>query len=220
MLLVRHGETLWNERRLLQGRTDIALCERGREQAKVLSSALTSIPFSSIYCSPLSRAKETAEILALPHGLTPIADQGFAEISFGDWEGKSHESLALEAGEEYAQWIIKPTEVTVAGAERLEEAQTRAMRSLDKIVRENKKRVLVVVGHGGINRVILLSLLEADLGAFWRMRQDTTCVNLIEFSDDIPRISLLNCTAHFKTDYTQIVKSAMSRNRIPLEDHS
>jgi broad specificity phosphatase PhoE len=211
---------LWNERRLLQGRTDIALCEKGREQAKILSSALTSIPFSSIYCSPLSRAKETAEILAMPHDLTPRPDQGFVEISFGDWEGKSHESLAKKAGEQYAQWIIKPTEVTVAGAEQLKEAQARAMRSLEKIVRENEKRVVVVVGHGGINRVILLSLLEADLGAFWRMRQDTTCVNLIEFSDDIPRISLLNCTAHFKTDYTQIVKTAMTRNRISLEDQS
>ena len=214
--MVRHGETLWNERRLLQGRTDIALSDKGQEQAKVLSSALASIPFSSIYCSPLSRAKDTAQILGIPHGLAPKTDRGFLEISFGVWEGKSHDFLAKDAGEQYAQWIVNPTEVTVAGAERLEEAQRRAMRSLEQIVGENEKRTVVVVGHGGINRIILLSLLEADLGAFWRIRQDTTCVNLIEFSDDIPKISLLNCTSHFETDYTQIVKAAMVRTRISV----
>jgi broad specificity phosphatase PhoE len=219
-LLVRHGETLWNEKQLLQGRTDVALCDKGREQARILSSSLTPIPIFSIYSSPLSRALETAEIIGLPHKITPKADDGFVEINFGDWEGKSHEALRREVPEQYERWIINPKGVTVRGAERLDDAQTRVIQSLESIIKENEGRVVLIVGHGGINRILLLTLLQADLGAFWRIRQDTTCVNLIEFSDGMPRVNLMNCTAHFKTDYQQIMKAAMTRTRISAKDQN
>lgn len=217
IILVRHGETMWNEKRLLQGRTDIALGDKGREQAKVLSSALSSVPLRSVYCSPLARAAETAEILSYPHRISPKIDEGFIEINFGEWEGRTPEALGQDYPRQYERWLVNPNDVTVAKAELLGDVQNRVMRSFERIAEENEGNVVCIVGHGGINRVLLLSLLQADLGAFWRLRQDTACLNLIEFSDDIPRISLLNCTAHFKKDYTQIVKEAMIRMKIQVK---
>lgn len=212
--LVRHGETPWNRSRLLQGRSDIALCDRGRQQAEVLSSALSSIPFHSVYCSPLARATETAKILSKPHRISPKIDMGFIEINFGEWEGKTPETLSQSYPGQYERWLVNPNEVTVAKAEPLAEAQTRVVHSLERIAEENENSVVCIVGHGGINRVLLLSLMQADLGAFWRLRQDTACLNLIEILDDIPRINLLNSTAHFTNDYAQIVKEAMIRMKI------
>ncbi len=216
-ILVRHGETPWNKKLLLQGRTDVSLSDKGREQTRTLSSTLSSVPISSIYSSPLSRAFETAQILSAPHGIVPEIDDGLAEISFGDWEGKSHEILRKEAPEQYKKWIANPKEMLVPRAERLNDAQSRVMRSFERIVKKNEGKVTIIVGHGGINRILLLTILQADLDAFWRLRQDTTCLNLIEFSDGAPRISLINSTAHFGTDYQQTVREAMTRSRISIE---
>jgi len=220
VVLTRHGETLWNEMRLLQGRTDVALSDAGREQARALSAALASIPLSSIYCSPLSRARETAEILAVPRKIVPKVDEGFVEINFGEWEGKSHSALRKEFPEQYERWLIDPTQVIVPRAERLSDVQARVMHSFERIVQENDGKAIAIVGHGGVNRALLLSLLQANSEAFWRLRQDIACLNLIELSDGIPKISLLNSTVHLKVDYLQLVKEAATRAQISLENQS
>jgi len=216
VLLARHGETLWNEMRLLQGRTDVALSDIGREQARALADALASIPLFSIHCSPLLRARETAEVLATPHKIVPTINEGFIEINFGEWEGKSHTALRRDCPELYQKWLIDPTQVDVPGAERLSDVQARVMRSLERIVWENNGKIVAVVGHGGVNRTLLLSLLDARSEAFWRLRQDVACLNMIELSEGTPRISLLNSTAHLKTDYSQLVKEAAARSGISL----
>jgi len=216
VVLARHGETLWNEMRLIQGRTDIALSDVGREQARALSTALASIPFASIYCSPLIRARETAEILSVPHKITPRIDDGFLEVNFGEWEGKTHRELREKFPEHYERWLIDPGQVCVPRAELLSDVQSRVMRSFQRVTEENDGKVVAVVAHGGVNRALLLSLLQANSGAFWRLRQDVACLNLIELSDGMPKICLLNSTAHLKTDYWQLVKEAAARAHISL----
>jgi len=217
ILLARHGETLWNEMRLIQGRTDVALSDAGREQARALLTALAPIPLASIYCSPLMRARETAEILGMPHKMTPMIDEGFVEVNFGEWEGKTHSELRNKFPDRYEKWLIDPGQVYVPGAERLSDVQSRVMHSFQRIIEENDGKVLAVVGHGGVNRTLLLSLLQANLASFWRLRQDIACLNLIELSDGMPKINLVNSTAHFKTDYWQLLKEAADRAHISLE---
>jgi len=203
--------------RLIQGRTDVALSDTGREQAKILSAALASIPFASIHCSPLLRARETAEILSRPHTMMPRVDEGFVEVNFGSWEGKTHSALREEFQEKYDRWLVDPGSVDVPGAERLSDVQARVVRSFERVAEENDGKVVVVVGHGGVNRALLLSLLQANSGAFWRLRQDLACLNLIELSDGVPRVCLLNSTAHLKTDYRQLVEEAAVRTKISLQ---
>lgn len=218
VLLVRHGETLWNELRLLQGRTNVALSGVGREQAQALAEALAQIPLSSIYCSPLLRARETAEILSVPHKITPKTDEGFVEMNFGEWEGKSHDELRKKFPQQYETWLINPGQVSVPGAEQLGDVQARVIDSLERIIEENDRKAIAIVGHGGVNRALFLSLLQASSSAFWKIRQDVACLNLIEFADGVPRISLLNSTVHLKADYEQLVKQAATRVQISLEN--
>ena len=85
--IIRHGETDWNTKRLLQGATDIPLNQNGIEVARLTAKALKDVPFDVIYTSPLSRAVQTAEIMRRDRDIPIIPDERLKEISFGPYEG-------------------------------------------------------------------------------------------------------------------------------------
>lgn len=87
--LVRHGESVWNAEERLCGRTDIELSEAGRRQAERLGERLRGLPPAAIYASPLGRTAETASIIGLGTGLTPILDPRLIELNYGAWEGEA-----------------------------------------------------------------------------------------------------------------------------------
>lgn len=211
VILARHGGTSWNNERRLQGRTDISLSPEGVNQVTLLSRALSSTPISNIYCSPLSRSKRTAEIISAPHGLTPHVKESFIEMSFGRWEGKTTSYLSANYPDDFKNWLRHPTRVRIPEAENLQDVQRRAFNGFMQVIEENHDKVVAIVGHGGVNRVLLLSMLDSDLEAFWRIRQDNACLNLIEMSESTCRVSLVNSTAHLMTDYAALVRQAKSR---------
>ena len=81
--LVRHGETDWNQAGLLQGQTDIALNAQGLEQAHDAAERLKKVPFEIAFCSPLIRAKRTAEIIIGDRKITLTTDERLRELNFG-----------------------------------------------------------------------------------------------------------------------------------------
>ena len=85
--LVRHGETDWNQAGLLQGQTDIALNAQGLEQTHDAAERLKEVPFEIAFCSPLIRAKRTAEIIIGDRKITLTTDERLRELNFGPWEG-------------------------------------------------------------------------------------------------------------------------------------
>ena len=87
ILLVRHGETDWNRDRRVQGHTDVPLNETGREQARALAGELAGEPLAAVYSSDLSRALETATIVAEPRSLAVTTLPALREKHFGTWEG-------------------------------------------------------------------------------------------------------------------------------------
>jgi broad specificity phosphatase PhoE len=89
--LIRHGETMYNQERRIQGRLDIPLNENGKEQARLLAEWMRTRPVDAVYASDLKRAVETAEAIARVHGLTVNPLQGLRERSFGEGEGISFE---------------------------------------------------------------------------------------------------------------------------------
>ena len=99
--LIRHGETDWNKAGRYQGCTNIQLNEEGLEQARLLGERFKYLPLDVVYVSPLDRAVATAEPVAASHGLTPIKDDHFREINFGEWEGHTIEELSEKYGRAY-----------------------------------------------------------------------------------------------------------------------
>ncbi|MFC7790397.1 histidine phosphatase family protein [Microbacterium sp. MAHUQ-60] len=152
--LVRHGQTDWNLERRIQGSTDIPLNDTGRADALAAAEVLASESYDAVYASPLSRAQETARIIATRLGLdAPVTTKGLRERSFGEGEGIDVADYIAR----YGGWHSE-----VPGAESLEEVRDRALDSLDRIVRASRRRStphqesIIVVTHGGVIRALLL----------------------------------------------------------------
>jgi broad specificity phosphatase PhoE len=138
LLLVRHGETDWNAAGRLQGHTDRPLNEYGHRQARELADRLAGDGIQAVYASDLSRARETAEIIAGRLGLEVITDPDLREKNWGSWEGLTSDERARVEFE----------------GESTEEHRERVLRAVKRIVEAHPGERVVVVTHGGSLRRI------------------------------------------------------------------
>jgi probable phosphoglycerate mutase len=139
--LVRHGQTDWNLARRIQGSTDVPLNSTGRAQAEATGRALAAGDWDAIYTSPLSRARETATIIATHVDLgTPASLDGIAERRYGEAEG-------LTGPEILARW---PEGTPVPGRESREAVVERALPALVDLAERHVGESLIVVSHGGV----------------------------------------------------------------------
>jgi len=143
LLIARHGETDWNREGRWQGWADPPLNDTGRAQARRLAEELRDLPFDAAYSSDLRRARETAEIVAAPHGVPVIEDPGLREIDIGSWSGLTRSEIQerFPAGS-------RPD------GETHEQHAARTREAVQRIARQNEGRRVLVVGHGGTIRSI------------------------------------------------------------------
>jgi broad specificity phosphatase PhoE len=165
--LARHGETEWNAAGRWQGHTDVALSARGREQALALAARLRGKGIGRIRASDLSRARETAEIVARAIGLgAPDVDPDLRERSFGIFEGRTRDECALLYPEVWARYqqVLRPTFAVqplthIPGAEPHERVVARMTEALRRAtaVLGRADEALLIVSHGGSLRVLMAS---------------------------------------------------------------
>ena len=147
IVLVRHGETDWNLEGRVQGHTDRPLNATGLAQARELAAALAEEPLDAIYASDLSRAFETARILAQPHELDVVAAPGLREKHFGTWEGLT--------GDEVLERYPRAAGGSWGDAETSAELGERVRATLTEIAARHEGRRVLVVSHGGPMRAAL-----------------------------------------------------------------
>ncbi len=195
LYLVRHGQTAWNKEEVFRGRADIPLNETGRKEALLTGQYLKRVKVDSIHRSPLSRAVETAEAVARYHGKEVHISEGLIDIDFGRWQGVSHEEVKERYGDLYRQWKHTPHLVRFPGGESLEDVRERALRVIDEIVPDHADKTLVMVSHRVVNKTMLCGLLGLDNSHFWQIGQDTGCINILEFGEELT-LRRLNDTSH------------------------
>lgn len=147
ILLVRHGQTDWNRDRRVQGWTDVPLNEEGRRQARALAASLDGRVFDAVYSSDLSRALETARIVAAAQQVpvTPLA--GLREKHFGTWEGLTDTEVLSRFPDAHATgW---------GDGESTDEMAERVVATVEKISAEHPGGEVLVVTHGGPIRALL-----------------------------------------------------------------
>ena len=144
--LLRHGQTDWNINFLLQGVTDIPMNQTGIEQVKLAAQAIRAEDWDVILTSPLSRARQTAEIIASQHGYTEIIEQELLiERSFGEAEGLSHE-----------QWRAKYSNLDVIpGGESRTQLAERSKLLLETISKELAGKRVLAISHGALIRTLI-----------------------------------------------------------------
>jgi broad specificity phosphatase PhoE len=152
ILLARHGETTYNAERRFQGQNDVALNDRGREQAHELAALAAQEDLAALYSSPLRRARGTAEIVGAAIGLQPIEDARFMEIDTGDWTERFKDDVAREDPEGWAAYLAAGEDFRFPGGESLLEQQERVIAGFVDITQRGKLPALIVC-HRGVIRV-------------------------------------------------------------------
>jgi alpha-ribazole phosphatase len=196
LLLVRHGQTVWNHEMKYQGHADIELSALGVEQAEQVAKRLAGFDPAAIYASDLCRAVRTAEIIAQQYGLPVTALSALRELNFGEWEGKNYEGIGNQWPETMGMLFTHPDEVQIPGGENFLELETRASKAVQELVVKHAGETVLVVSHGGTIRSILCAALHIPLKYFWNIRQDNTAVNIIDFYEDRTIVALVNDTHH------------------------
>lgn len=145
--LIRHGQTDWNKNGIVQGRYDVPLNEKGREQAREARELVKDVPFAKCYCSPLIRAVETANIVLEGRDVPIVYDDRLVEMAYGDYEATNWLAPDYQAARRRIAYRYK-------GGENYLDVAFRAYSFLEEIKAEGKEKEILLVCHGGIGRVI------------------------------------------------------------------
>lgn len=169
LYIMRHGSTIWNEMNKLQGHTDIPLSVKGRKMAESARDEYQNVHFDICYCSPLKRAKETAEIVVGDRGIPVISDDRLKEMSFGVCEGITGYRTDQEGP--VAKLFFDPENYTEPpeGAESISDLFERTGEFLREVIDpglEQGKDILIV-GHGVMNTSIICRRMNIPVSRFW-----------------------------------------------------
>lgn len=181
---LRHGETSANKEGRIQGRIDIPLNEYGIELAQITRDGIEKegILFDIIYASPLSRARETAEIVKGSQKAPIVLDDRIMEMAFGDAEGMYIKDIKEKPAYENLRYCFsKPSKYKAEnGAEGYDEIMARAKDFLENELRplEGKYENVLVVCHGAMIRALLLNINGWDIDRYWEIHQPNCCMNL------------------------------------------
>ena len=180
--LVRHGETDWNQAGLLQGQTDIALNAQGLEQAREAAERLKEVPFEIAFCSPLIRAKRTAETIIGDRKITLTTDERLRELNFGPWEGVDIRTIKDAASQPFTN---PGSYIPPEGAESFAQLYKRSGEFVDQVLLplEGTYETVLVVAHGGVNRSILNPVLNIHVDDFWRMHMGNCATAILDCTD-------------------------------------
>lgn len=202
LFIIRHGETEFNRKQIVQGRgVDAALNPTGIQQAKTLAQRLSEFNIDVIYASTLLRAKQTANLLIPARKCTPITLlRDLEEMSWGVYEGQARSHKLSNAFDEMKrEWRAGNYGYRIEQGETLLEVQKRGVRAIEYIVEKNAGKNILMVSHGRFIRILLATILdEYELGTMSDIRQYNTAFNHIVFTNKRYKAKTLNCIRHLR----------------------
>jgi alpha-ribazole phosphatase len=178
--LVRHGSVVGAETRRFIGHLDVPLSPLGERQMVRLASRLRSISLGAVYASDLVRTRRSAEILAAPHGLTPVPVPELREFNMGRWEGLTAEQIRGMDEVAFATWMADVAGYQFPEGESLAQLAARAWPAFERIVSAHDRGAIAVVAHGGTNRMILCQALGLRADRLLALGQDYAGLSVLE----------------------------------------
>ncbi|MBV9615337.1 MAG: histidine phosphatase family protein, partial [Ktedonobacteraceae bacterium] len=195
LIVVRHGETLYNMQDRLTGQSDIPLSPPGERQAVSVGTYLANEKLDCIVSSDLQRARATALAIATHHELPVEEDPDIREIAFGSWEGMLLSEIATAEPELLALWRINSSSFAPPGGETPAQLHTRVARALDRWYARYPDGNIVWVTHGGLLGVLTCHLLAIDINHRRQFHFDNASVSEFLYGGERMRIFCLNETA-------------------------
>ena len=197
LFITRHGETIWNTQRRLQGWSDSDLTENGMKNALSLGERLKDIEFRSIYASPSKRTVHTAVLIKGSREQQIIEDDNLREIHLGDWEGQTQDNLRETYPEEYHSFWNTPDLYTTNSGESFFQLQDRVIDFLNRMTSEHNDGNILIVTHSVFIKALLLHCKNLSLAELWAppFIHDTS-LSVIEIQNGKMEIKLEGDIAH------------------------
>lgn len=214
--VVRHGQTVANRDRTIQGpRIDAELSDLGLQQAGSLGQAMSGLPLGALFCSPLLRARQTAnavatahhsrtsaaseaeaETVAAPQALAPQVVPELYEMDYGAFTGRTYDDVADEMEQVLDAWRMGFVDQPFPGGESPVLAQHRLRPFLLRLAEQARSSDVAVVAHGRINRVLIASLTGAGLTRLEEFPQSNASITQLEVVPPKVLVRRLNDTSH------------------------
>ena len=163
MILIRHGETLWNTQLRMQGSLDSDLTLKGESQIKALGEWMKEVPFDYLYCSDSGRARKTAEAISKYTGHKLNFDKRLREKNLGIFEGLTSEEARERYPETFQLFKTAGASYVIDEGESTQQLLDRALEAIEKIRIRHPQKVAVLVTHGGVVRVLMKHVLGVPL---------------------------------------------------------
>lgn len=191
--LIRHGQVEGHEERRYNGQTDVALTDLGVEQYHQLKDRLGDSRISACYSSDLTRCRTGAEIICGQFAIQPVFRPELRELNIGIWEGLTWQEIQSRWPEEWQARLNDLVNYRVPRGENLLDVDARVMPVVREVVERHRGQEILLVGHGGVNRVILLHAIGAPLANMFNIEQNYGCLNIIDYyPDGRATVKLLN----------------------------
>lgn len=193
MYLIRHGQVAGYDQPRYNGQTDVALTDYGVEQYHLLKDRLADTKISACYTSDLTRCTTGAGIICKSFGIEPTPRRELRELNIGEWEGLTWQEIKASWPEGWQARLNDLVNYRVPGGENLLDVEARVMPVIAEIVERHKGQEVLVVGHGGVNRIVLLNAIGAPLAGMFNIEQNYGCLNIIDYyADGRATVKLLN----------------------------
>ncbi|WP_322743757.1 histidine phosphatase family protein [Vasconcelosia minhoensis] len=215
MILVRHGQSSFNVKRMIQGHDDQSvLTELGEQQARRVGAALSGIVPDAIYASPLKRARRTAELIAetlrqqQPKFPEPQFSDDLKEISLPLWEALTFTDVEAQFPEQYRAWRQQPENLIMSVAQTDGSAAdfypvraiwAQAARFWQELLTEHRGQTVITVAHSAINRALIGSALALGPESLNRLYQANCAISVLNFAGgwgDAVQLESMNLTGH------------------------
>lgn len=210
VIIVRHGQSSYNALQKIQGRCDESvLTEKGKHDAQIVGKTLSQIRINALYCSPLQRAKATAEIIQPYLNNSPKieAKENLMEINLPLWENLSKQEVKERFTEDYLCWHTQPHEfkmlLSTPDGQRehfpVLSLYEQAQQFWQEVLPQHQEQTILIVAHNGINRCLILSAIGIPASLYHSIQQSNCCINVLNFNGSFGepvQIESLNQTAH------------------------
>jgi broad specificity phosphatase PhoE len=197
ILLVRHGHVEGIKPERFRGRADLPLTNRGGSEAQAVARRIAAAwqPVK-VYTSPMKRCVETGNAIAKACSVESQIIDELNDIDYGAWQSRSYEEIDEINPQLFAAWFATPHLVRFPNGESLQDMVARTADALRLVLDRHVEDTVVLVGHSGVNRALLVQLVDQPLSAYWRLAQAPCCINEIDVIGGHIVVVRINETQH------------------------
>ena len=196
LILIRHGETLWNQQRRMQGHSDSPLTETGVRQSRQLAQRLKGVAFGALYSSDSGRAHQTARSIAAATGHDIIVEPRLRERHFGVFEGLTGAEIQVHHPDLYLRFKSRDPEYVVPGGESALAFRGRVLDCLGEIAGRHAQDIAVVVTHGLVLDMVYRAAYRIPLDEPRDFELVNASINRIRFDTGIWRVEVWGDGSH------------------------